>query len=606
MNTNDIPKAHPELLDALHRQDEQARQMTLSEGFTEKVIKKAHSPFSHEEGSLDDRNQRAAEHEVINQKTASRKPLYWGIGIAAAIALVAGVLLLGNDTEEPRQTIAQQTTPMMQTTSEEEMETGVPVETTAPPEREVSTIVKTKQHPSSELLAEATPQIAEEEGKEEPQGRIVGQTIVPTSADLGSMVRFAGSDAVGNLVFLTNHTDGKRLTERLLIHADSASQSWQEKHQRMAHYKQEEARIMKLKNMAFGMGCEPSQANEWVLYYDTVAHTLVYKKAQKNIWQATRKAVYKEQNTGNENKTSWVLRTHPKKCRGIKVKKCSIPITYEQAQGLKAMWMEAVDCAKNEKAFLLGDATYEFPLGELRVTAPDVTNPFITFTNELTEAVLTHNVISKDSLLAESTLEKCLSNMKNAMKPIVYHYDSLIIVVNKQQLPDSLCKQIRYRFKQYYHQQRLIVDSQRNWSAYGAKFYSGYDKNCPIIELTTVPDTLSDAFISQHPALRQSLRHVTGIVLNEFDEPLPDAWVGIYAEGAGAPTESDGRFSFWLPQSYEKLYVECTGYQGVSDILITDALTISMKPLSILKDVKVNPEESKKDERIIKAKSTEP
>jgi len=50
MNTNDIPKAHPELLDALHRQDEQARQMTLSEGFTEKVMNKVkgekpHSPW---------------------------------------------------------------------------------------------------------------------------------------------------------------------------------------------------------------------------------------------------------------------------------------------------------------------------------------------------------------------------------------------------------------------------------------------------------------------------------------------------------------------------------------------------------------------------------
>lgn len=37
--------------------------------------------------------------EVINQKTASRKPLYWGIGIAASIALVAGILFFGYETE---------------------------------------------------------------------------------------------------------------------------------------------------------------------------------------------------------------------------------------------------------------------------------------------------------------------------------------------------------------------------------------------------------------------------------------------------------------------------------------------------------------------------
>ena len=38
MNTNDIPKAHPSLLDALRRQDEKARQMNLSEGFEERVM----------------------------------------------------------------------------------------------------------------------------------------------------------------------------------------------------------------------------------------------------------------------------------------------------------------------------------------------------------------------------------------------------------------------------------------------------------------------------------------------------------------------------------------------------------------------------------------
>ena len=40
MKTNDIPQAHPSLLDALHRQDAKAHEMRPSEGFTEKVMKK--------------------------------------------------------------------------------------------------------------------------------------------------------------------------------------------------------------------------------------------------------------------------------------------------------------------------------------------------------------------------------------------------------------------------------------------------------------------------------------------------------------------------------------------------------------------------------------
>ena len=47
MNANEIPGAHPELLDALHRQDEQAREMKLSEGFTEKVMEKIKSTPQH-------------------------------------------------------------------------------------------------------------------------------------------------------------------------------------------------------------------------------------------------------------------------------------------------------------------------------------------------------------------------------------------------------------------------------------------------------------------------------------------------------------------------------------------------------------------------------
>jgi len=39
MNTNDVPKAHPSLLDALRRQNEKAQQMKLSEGFEERVMR---------------------------------------------------------------------------------------------------------------------------------------------------------------------------------------------------------------------------------------------------------------------------------------------------------------------------------------------------------------------------------------------------------------------------------------------------------------------------------------------------------------------------------------------------------------------------------------
>ena len=51
MKTNDIPQAHPLLHDALQRQDETARQMTPSEGFTERVMAKTRHNSRCKQGS---------------------------------------------------------------------------------------------------------------------------------------------------------------------------------------------------------------------------------------------------------------------------------------------------------------------------------------------------------------------------------------------------------------------------------------------------------------------------------------------------------------------------------------------------------------------------
>ena len=95
------------------------------------------------------------EREVIDNKTTSRKPLYWGIGIAASIALAVGIFLYGHDANEPQRTMAQQKTPTRQMLSAEETTIVDPAKSIISPNKELSTNVEAKQHPSSELLAEA-------------------------------------------------------------------------------------------------------------------------------------------------------------------------------------------------------------------------------------------------------------------------------------------------------------------------------------------------------------------------------------------------------------------------------------------------------------------
>ena len=102
------------------------------------------------------------ERGVIDQKTTSRKPLYWGIGIAASIALVAGIFLLNHDAEK-QQAIAQQTTHTTETPLAADHHTAVAAtdESVALPAKDEPVRMETEQRPRAELLAQATPPSAE-------------------------------------------------------------------------------------------------------------------------------------------------------------------------------------------------------------------------------------------------------------------------------------------------------------------------------------------------------------------------------------------------------------------------------------------------------------
>ena len=130
------------------------------------------------------------EREVINQNTASRKPLYLGIGIAASIALVAGIFLFGHDAEESQKLLAQQTAQPLPAPVGEGSGVGS-VSSTTPQSEELQTPPLT---PPLEGRGVAAP----------PVVPLVAQdSIVPTSADLGpgnamrlGGIRIAGSDTV--------------------------------------------------------------------------------------------------------------------------------------------------------------------------------------------------------------------------------------------------------------------------------------------------------------------------------------------------------------------------------------------------------------------------
>lgn len=323
------------------------------------------------------------EREVIGREKASRKPLYWGIGIAASIVLVAGFFLFGHDIEEPQQTIAQQTTPTMQTPSAEETAIEVPVDSIVSPKKDVPTIVETKQRPSSRLFAEATPPTTEETANDELQGRIAGLNDIPDS------VRQARRDS---------------LLRQREINMDSML---------------------------------------------------------------------------------------------IVVNGTPIPL-----------------CKFNRK----GIAPYLY---------------------------------KQHQLLSDSDL-----NVEERISRGVYQ-------------PYGGSEEERKR---------------RCFEIYGDRAKYG------VIEVTTVPDTYCDAYISKHPELKKERHHIEGYVYDEDDKPLADAWVHVRDKGIGAATDSKGYFSLWLPQTDVELKAShIGGYVSCVIKTIKPMLTIQLRSATKLREVKVTP-----------------
>ena len=164
--------------------------------------------------------------------------------------------------------------------------------------------------------------------------------------------------------------------------------------------------------------------------------------------------------------------------------------------------------------------------------------------------------------------------------------DSVLILVNGKPLPNTVTKQmLQGNIFQYIHQRQQLVDSimvykddqakQRYLAKYGERVKYG------VIEITTSPDTLCDAYVRQHPELKKSRRCVTGYVVNDAtNEPLPFAQIYLPRWGAFcAMADSTGHFVFWPPLSVETIEVSSLGYKTQKIHVADSVLTVRLSRL---------------------------
>ena len=468
------------------------------------------------------------EREVIGQPTASRKPLYWGIGIAASIALAAGIFLFGEDAEEQQQAIAQQTSPTKQIVATEEAAIEAPVESTASPEMDVPIIVETKQRPSSGLLAQATPKATEE-----------------AIYDCGeSMPKYPGGDRALEEFIMNN-----------LRYPDLAMEYGARGRVVMTFLVDSCGYVSNIKPL------------KYLLKYDTLYMNREPAEQQVALKEQIKTLIGEE---GARILSLMPQRWAPANRFGKFVSvKYNVPIIFNVTDAERETYL-AQKQATND--------VLQGHIGGLNITGDS---------DSARQA-------RRDSLLRQREI-----NM-----------DSMLIVVNGTPIP-------LYKFKPngvtpyLYKRHQLLSDSDWNveerisrgvYQPYGGgeeerkrRCFEIYGDRAKygVLEVTTVPDTYCDDYISKHPELKKERHHIEGYVYDEDNKPLADAWVNVRDKGIGAATDSKGYFSIWLPQRNVELMAHRMGYVPCVVKTIKPMLTIQLRSATKLREVKVTPKESK-------------
>ena len=471
------------------------------------------------------------EREVIGKPTASRKPLYWGIGIAASIALVAGIFLFGHNIEESQQVVAQQlpapigesvTSP---TPQYEELQTppptppldgrGVAAPSVAPSASQHST--------RPELLAQATPAATEE-----------------TVYDCGeSMPKYPGGDRALK-EFINNN----------LRYPDLAME-----------YGARGRVLMNFKvdSMGYVSDIKPIK---YLLKYDTLYMNRLPAELQLSLKEQIKSLMGEE---GNR-----ILSLMPKKWTPGSMFGKNVSMRYNV-----------------HIIFNATDAERQTYLAQRKVTNEKLQGRIagLGIPDSVRQA-------RRDSILRQREI-----NM-----------DSMLIVVNGTPIP-------AYKFNRkgvapyLYKQHQLLSDSDVNveerigravYQPYGGseeerkrRCFETYGNRAKygVIEVTTIPDTYCDDYVSKHPELKKERHHIEGYVYDEDDKPLADAWVSIRGKGIGAATDSTGHFSVWLPQTDVELKASHIGFVPCVVKTIQPMLTIQLRSATKLREVKVTPKQ---------------
>ena len=387
-----------------------------------------------------------------------------------------------------------------------------------------------------------------------------------------------------------------------LVRVADKSASLKKEKPKTTLFDSEMTRLLMPQGEAFGVECIPSFSPEWTLTYDSMTRSLVYREAQTSIWHTTYQATHKKKKVG-EKRYKWVPRKRPKGYVAPDVKTFTLPISDDQAGMLRTVWKTAVYGAEDREVFILDGVKWEYFIDGRRAKSHRDKNVLVMFTEELRKAVRNGDTNRKDSLIGNE-FQRVIDGLTLVPSPEVLPPGTVrtLIVWNGTVLNDSLAefRTIGRDDQIYFYRRHQMVKSisfhynEEEKREFAERY--GITAKDLVMEFKTVPDTLCDEYVRQHPELMQTRRYVEGYVLDEEGKPLAYAWVSCDNGIMGAATDSTGHFMMWLPRTVTRLNVELVGFHTIRhQIQPNDTiLNFLMKDATKIKEVKVMPKKQSK------------
>ena len=175
----------------------------------------------------------------------------------------------------------------------------------------------------------------------------------------------------------------------------------------------------------------------------------------------------------------------------------------------------------------------------------------------------------------------------------IRHNDSIIVILNGILQTVSVRSELSANLHVYIHKRGQMIDSVMIYKGDDARkrFESTYGFPPPRLgfwEITTIPDTLSEAYMQQHPEKLPFRRRIEGFVQSEDGKPLADAWISCDTWQMGTATDSTGHFVMWAPRTITQLNVQHVGYVQIRSTQPADTiLNFRMKDATKIKNVRV-------------------